>query len=57
MRFYSYVINLFLNFPTNDVRKYIRRKFFFGWRGGGGDKEAFHNLGLSKYIMVIWIFQ
>lgn len=54
MRFYSYVINLFLNFPTNDVLKYIRRKFFFGWRGGGGgDKEAFHNLGLSKYIMVI----
>lgn len=55
MRFYSYVINLFLNFPTNDVRKYIRRIFF--WLEGGGDKEAFHNLGLSKYIMVIWIFQ
>lgn len=55
MRFYSYVINLFFNFPTNDVRKYIRRKFFFV--GGGGNKEAFSNLGLSKYIMVIWIFQ
>lgn len=25
--------------------------------GGGGDKEAFRNLGLTKYIMVIWIFQ
>lgn len=55
MRFYSYVINLFLNFPTNDVRKYIR---IFFWGGGGeGNKEAFRNLGLSKYIMVIWIFQ
>lgn len=30
---------------------------FFLVGGGGGDKEAFHNLGLSKYIMVIWIFQ
>lgn len=50
MRFYSYVINLFLNFPTNDVRKYIRRNFLLG---GGGNKEAFSNLGLSKYIMVI----
>lgn len=28
---------------------------FFFW--GGGNKEAFSNLGLSKYIMVIWIFQ
>lgn len=53
MRFYSYVINLFLNFPTNDVCKYIRRKFFLG---GGRDKEAFRDLGLTKYIMVIWIF-
>lgn len=50
MRFYSYVINLFLNFPTNDEGKYIRRKNFF-W--GGGNKEAFRNLGLAKYIMVI----
>lgn len=23
---------------------------------GGGNKEAFRNLGLAKYIMVIWIF-
>lgn len=50
MRFYSYVINLFLNFFINDVRKYIRRNFFF-W--GGGDKEVFSNLGFFKYIMVI----
>lgn len=50
MRFYSYVINLFLNFPTNDEGKYIRRKNFF--LGGG----TFRNLGLAKYIMVIWIF-